>query len=108
MCWWRHVGYERGVWKASKDQDPLPAWAEGEAKLNEALKVSPSFHEAFMRRGLLRMSRAAWRESKGEREAALADWKAAAADFEQTLAVNPNFKHLIGERLEKARRKAVE
>ncbi len=106
--WWSTVDAERGAWLAASGKDPAPAWARAEDRLAAALKLNPSFDEALKHRGLLRAERAAWREAAGDREGARADYQAAASDFHQALAVNPNFKPAIGERLEKARRKAAE
>jgi hypothetical protein len=106
--WWSTVDVERGLWLAASGKDPAEAWARAEGRLADALELNPSFDEALKQRGLLRAARAAWREGAGDKEGARADYQAAASDFHQALAVNPNFKPAIGERLEKARRKSAE
>jgi tetratricopeptide (TPR) repeat protein len=106
--WWSTVEVERGAWLAASGGDPSEAWGRAEKRLAAALELNPSFDEALKQRGLLRAARAAWRETAGPRDAARADWEAAASDFHQALVVNPTFQHGLGDRLEKARRKAAE
>ncbi|HEX7900010.1 MAG TPA: protein kinase [Planctomycetota bacterium] len=106
--WWSAVDVERGAWLVATGKDPSGTWTRAEELLGEALTRNPSFDEALKQRGLLRAERAAWREGAGDRDGARTDYRNAASDFHQALAVNPNFKRMIGERLEKARRKASE
>lgn len=108
LTWWSTVDVERGLYRSGTGKDPLEAWATAEKRLAAALEVNGSFDEALKQRGLLRAERAAWHEAGGRKDAARADYEAAASDFHQALAVNPNFKPALAERLEKARRKAAE
>jgi tetratricopeptide (TPR) repeat protein len=104
--WWSTVDVERGTWLAAAGKDPAEAWARAEGRLALALEINPSFDEALKQRGLLRAERAAWHEGAGRKEDARLDYQNAASDFHQALAVNPNFKFVLADRLEKARRKA--
>lgn len=95
--WWSSLDFERAL----AGRGP---WEAAERRVSTALDINPRFDEGYKQRALIRMGRAATLSG----EAARTEYQAAAVDFEQALAINPNFKHQIGDRLERARRKSSE
>jgi tetratricopeptide (TPR) repeat protein/predicted Ser/Thr protein kinase len=109
MWTWRStVGSERGIYKRSTGADPRADFAKAEEQINEALRLNRYLMEGWKHRGFLRLARAQYLEGANDKAGAKKSYADAAADFLEALSINPNLKHQIGDRMERARQKAAE
>ncbi len=106
--WKSTIDLERGLWKRSSGGDPREDFAAAERELDLALGLNRHFGEAWRQRGLVRWHRAETLERAGDLEGAADAYAASAADFHEALSINANFKVQVGDRLERARRKAAQ
>jgi serine/threonine-protein kinase len=104
---WKNRGFletHRGLWRLAGGESPLEHFEAAEESFGEAIRLNPSHGESFAQRGSLRWSLAQWREKGGERPGAA--YAAAASDFREAIRLNPLTARPVGDRLEKAERKA--
>jgi tetratricopeptide (TPR) repeat protein len=106
---WRSTVFsERALWRRSRGEDPKEDFALAESDLEKSLKLNRHFGEAWKHRGFVRWNRAETLEKAGDRDGARENYAAAAADFHEALSINANFRVQVGDRVERARRKASE
>jgi len=106
---WRSTAWsERAIARAGRGENPLDDFRKAEELLTQSIEFDRTHMEGWKHRGFVRWHRAAWRLSAGDRAGAREDYAASAADFLEALSINPTLKYQIGDRADRARRKAAE
>lgn len=98
----------RALWREGQGGDPAEDYGRAEARASRAVELSPDHMEGWKHRGFIRWHRAEHLEARGDRAGAREAYAGAAADFLRALSINPTLRHQIGDRAERARRKAAE
>lgn len=98
----------RALWRQEAGQDPGEDYERAEARASRAVELSPEHMEGWKHRGFVRWYRAEHLEARGDRSGAREAYAGAAADFLRALSINPTLRHQIGDRAERARRKAAD
>jgi tetratricopeptide (TPR) repeat protein/predicted Ser/Thr protein kinase len=106
--WWSTVGIERGLWRRASGGDPIPDFALAEGQASRGIEVSRDHTESWYYRGMARWHRAECLEASGRGRQAKESYAGAAADFLRAVSINPTLGHQIGDRLERAQKKAAD
>jgi len=94
---------ERAAVTAGAGGDPTADWSAAEQDLDRAIAFNGEDAEAWSVRGRLRLHRARWRESKGEKQDALKDSRAALHALASAVKINPLLESRVARDREAAR-----
>lgn len=87
----------RGHAAAARGEDPLPSWRLAEHDLDGALAAAPDHLDGLLRRGGLRLARAAFLRGHARATEAAGDERGAEGDLRRVLALSPDHAEALRE-----------